>query len=132
MITHLLDTNIVIYTLKNKPRQVRTAFEKHYGKIAISTITIMELVYGAERSVDPQKNLAQIEGLVARLETLDYDDQAAYHTGQIRADLANKGTPIGPYDQMLAGQARSNGLVIVTNNEKEFKRVEGLRVENWV
>ncbi len=132
MITHLLDTNIVIYTLKNKPSQVRTAFEKHYGKIAISTITVMELVYGAERSVDPQKNLAQIEGLVARLETLDYVAQAAYHTGQIRADLANKGTPIGPYDQMLAGQARSNGLVIVTNNEKEFKRVEGLRVENWV
>lgn len=132
MITHLLDTNMIIYTLKNKPPQVRTAFEKHYGKIAISTVTIMELVYGAERSANTQKNLAQIEGLIARLEPLDYDEQAAYHTGQIRASLASQGKPIGPYDQMLAGQARSKGLVMVTNNEKEFKRIEGLRVENWI
>ena len=91
----------------------------------------MELIYGAERSSNVQRSLNQIEGLTARLDTLVFDLQAAYHTGQIRADLAKNGTPIGPYDQMLAGQARSAGLILVTNNEKEFNRVEGLRLENW-
>ena len=93
MISYLLDTNIVIYTLKNKPPQVRTAFEQHYGKVAISSITVMELIYGAERSSNVQRSLNQIEGLTARLDTLVFDLQAAYHTGQIRADLAKNGTP---------------------------------------
>jgi tRNA(fMet)-specific endonuclease VapC len=69
--------------------------------------------------------------LAARLDVLDYDDIAATHTGQIRAELGKIGKSIGPYDQMIAGHARSRGLIIVTNNEKEFKRVPGIRVENW-
>ena len=131
MLKYLLDTNIIIYTIKNKPHIVREAFKTHYGQICISTVTLMELVYGAEKSSNPERNLADVEGLAARLDVLDYDDIAATHTGQIRAELGKIGKPIGPYDQMIAGHARSRGLIIVTNNEKEFNRVPGIRVENW-
>lgn len=132
MLKYMLDTNIVIYAMKNRPAEVRSGFVKHYGQIAISSITYMELVYGAERSAKPEANLAMVEGLAARLEVLKYDISAAEHTGQLRAELAKQGTSIGPYDQMIAGHARSTGLVLVTNIEKEFLRVPGLRVENWV
>ncbi|HGS4434674.1 TPA: tRNA(fMet)-specific endonuclease VapC [Vibrio cholerae] len=127
----MLDTNIVIYTIKNKPQIVREAFNKHYGQMCISSITYMELIYGAERSSDPERNLRELDGFVARMDVLPYENRAAVHTGQIRAELANRGTPIGPYDQMIAGHARSLGLIVVTNNTKEFERVDGLRIENW-
>ena len=132
MLKYLLDTNIVIYTMKNRPPEVRAAFMQHNDRMAISSITYMELVYGAEKSSNPEANLIAIEGFVARLEVLDYDTNAAAHTGQLRAELAKQGTPIGPYDQMIAGHARSLGLVLVSNNEKEFARVPGIRLENWV
>jgi len=132
MLKYLLDTNIVIYTMKNRPPEVRAAFMQHNGQMAISSITYMELVYGAEKSSNPEANLVAIEGFVARLEVLDYDTNAAAHTGQLRAELAKQGTPIGPYDQMIAGHARSLGLVLVSNNEKEFARVPGIRLEDWV
>lgn len=131
MLKYLLDTNIVIYTIKNRPTEVREAFRQHNGQICISTVTYMELVYGAERSANPDQNLRVLEGFAARIDTLSYDIGAATHTGQIRAELAAAGTPIGPYDQMIAGHARSRGLIVVTNNVQEFARVEGLRVENW-
>ena len=127
----MLDTNIVIYTIKNKPKIVREAFIKHHGQMCITTITLMELVYGAEKSANPERNLREVEGFAARLDVLPYDNSAAIHTGQIRAELAKDGKPIGPYDQMIAGHARSQGLMLVTNNEKEFERVPGLRIENW-
>jgi len=92
----------------------------------------MELVYGAEKSSNPERNLQDVEGLAARLDVLDCNNQAATHTGQIRAELAKAGKPIGPYDQMIAGHARSQGLILVTNNMREFKRVPGIGVENWV
>jgi len=92
----------------------------------------MELIYGAEKSALPEKNLAVVEGFTARLDVLDYDALAAEHTGQLRAELAKAGTPIGPYDQMSAGHARSRGLIVVTNNVREFQRVPGLRIEDWV
>ena len=132
MLKYLLDTNIVIYTMKSRPKEVRDSFRRHYGQICISSVTYMELVYGAERSANPEQNLRVLEGFAARLDTLSYDISAATHTGQIRAELAAAGTPIGPYDQMIAGHARSLGLIVVTNNVKEFERVEGLRVDNWV
>ncbi|MGB1159523.1 MAG: type II toxin-antitoxin system tRNA(fMet)-specific endonuclease VapC [Porticoccaceae bacterium] len=132
MLKYMLDTNTVIYTIKNRPNEVREAFKKHYGQICISSVTLMELIYGAERSAKPEQNLSDIEGLAARMEVLSYGDTAAAHTGQIRAELAGRGKPIGPYDQMIAGHARSEGLILVTNNLREFKRVDGLRVENWV
>jgi tRNA(fMet)-specific endonuclease VapC len=132
MLKYLLDTNIVIYTMKNRPPEVRAAFMQHNDQMAISSITYMELVYGAEKSSNPEANLVAIEGFVARLEVLDYDTNAAAHTGQLRAELAKQGTSIGPYDQMIAGHARSLGLVLVSNNEKQFARVPGIRLENWV
>lgn len=132
MLKYMLDTNTVIYTIKNRPNEVREAFKKHYGQICISSVTLMELIYGAERSAKPEQNLSDIEGLAARMEVLSYGDTAAAHTGQIRAELAGRGKLIGPYDQMIAGHARSEGLILVTNNLREFKRVDGLRVENWV
>jgi len=132
MLKYMLDTDIVIYTIKNKPAVVREAFKAHYGQICISTITLMELVYGAEKSSNPERNLQEVEGLAARLDVLDYNDLAAVHTGQIRAELAKVGKPVGPYDQMIAGHARSKGFILVTNNMREFKRIPGIRVENWV
>jgi len=131
MIKFMLDTNMVICTIKNKPTKIRETFKKHADQMCISSVTLMELIYGAERSSRPEENLKTIEGLAARLDVLPYEDEAAAHTGQIRADLAKVGKPIGPYDNMIAGHARSRGLILVTNNENEFKRVSGLRLINW-
>lgn len=132
MLKYILDTNIVIYTMKNKPASVKAALVKHYGQMSISSITMMELAYGAEKSANPERNLNVLEGFAARLEVLSYGAEAAAHTGQLRAEQAKAGKPIGPYDQMIAGHARSAGLILVTNNLKEFERVAGLRLENWV
>ena len=132
MLKFMLDTNICIFTIKNRPEAVRMAFMAHHGQLCISTVTLMELVYGAEQSSSPQRNLAVVEGFAARLEVLNYDQDAAIHTGQLRAELALLGKPIGPYDQMIAGHARSQGLILVTNNTREFERVPGLRIEDWV
>lgn len=132
MLKYMLDTNIVIYTMKNRPAEVKEAFNAKEGQLCISSVTFMELIYGAEKSSNPAKNTQSIEAFSARLEVLDYDAAAAQHTGQIRAELARKGRPIGPYDQMIAGHARSSGLILVSNNVREFERVPGLRLENWV
>ncbi|WP_422420796.1 type II toxin-antitoxin system tRNA(fMet)-specific endonuclease VapC [Pseudomonas sp. GZD-222] len=132
MLKFMLDTNICIFTLKNKPQEVREAFNRHHGQLCISTITLMQLIYGAEKSAAPERNLSVIEGFAARLEVLNYDSHAAAHSGQLRAELARAGTPVGPYDQMIAGHARSLGLVLVSNNLREFQRVPGLRVEDWL
>ncbi|MEP1894777.1 MAG: tRNA(fMet)-specific endonuclease VapC [Alloalcanivorax venustensis] len=132
MLKYMLDTNICIFTIKNKPAEVREAFGRSQGQLCISSVTLMELIYGTERSAAPRENLAVVEGFAARLEVLDYDPQAAMHTGQLRAELARTGQPIGPYDQMIAGHARSQGLILVTNNTREFQRVPGLRIEDWV
>jgi tRNA(fMet)-specific endonuclease VapC len=132
MLKFMLDTNICIFTLKNKPQEVCEAFNRHHGQLCISTVTLMELIYGAEKSAAPERNLSVIEGFAARLEVLNYDSHAAAHSGQLRAELAKAGTPVGPYDQMIAGHARSLGLVLVSNNLREFQRVPGLRVEDWL
>lgn len=131
MLKFMLDTNICIFTIKHKPQIVREAFRQHSGQMCISTVTLMELIYGAEKSSSPGKNLEVVEGFAARLDVLDYDHEAAEHSGQLRAELARAGTPIGPYDLMIAGHARSRGLVLVTNNQREFERVPGLRLEDW-
>lgn len=131
MLRYLLDTDISIYVIKHKPPEVREQFRRQHGRMAISTVTLMELVFGAENSMRVEHNLEVIEGFVARLEVLDYDGEAAWHTGQIRAELRRHGRPIGPYDQMIAGHARARGLAVVTNNQAEFERVPGLQVVNW-
>ena len=132
MIKYMLDTNICIFTIKNKPQIVRESFNRHSGQLCISAITLMELIYGAEKSAAPEKNLSVVEGFVARLEVLAFDNDAAAQAGMIRSELARAGTPIGHYDQMIAGHARSQGLIVVTNNVREFERVSGLRIEDWV
>ena len=129
---YLLDTNICIYTLKRRPPQIRERFNRHAAHLAISSVVLAELLYGAEKSSRPEHNLEQVEGFAARLEVLPFDDKAAVHYGQIRAVLERSGQGIGPYDLMIAGHARSLGLTLVTNNEREFFRVPGLLLENWI
>ena len=131
MLRYMLDTNILIYTIKNKPEVVRQKFEAHEGEMCASSVTAMELLYGAHKSQAVRRNLDAIEGLLGRLEILDFDLGAAEHAGQIRAELAASGSPIGPFDVMIAGHARSTGMCLVTNNEREFTRVSGLRIMNW-
>ncbi len=132
MLKYMLDTNIIIYTMKNRPEQVRHRFSQHEGQLSISTVTLGELVFGAERSEQTERNLADIEAMTSRLDVLPFESVASYHFGQIRADLCGKGQPIGPYDMMIAGHSRASGLILVTNNEREFLRIPGLQVENWV
>lgn len=96
-----------------------------------ATVTVGELVFGAEHSQQVERNLADIEAMVARLEVLPFDIKAAYHFGQIRAALYRIGRPIGPYDMMIAGQALSSGLKLVTNSTKEFEGIPGLVLEDW-
>jgi tRNA(fMet)-specific endonuclease VapC len=132
VLRYMIDTNIAIYTLKNRPAKARDAFKKHNGEMCLSSVSLGELIYGAEKSVQVERNLADIEGLAARLEVRAFDYLAAIQFGQLRAYLTNSGKVIGPYDMMIAGHARALGLILVTNNMKEFKRVPGLRVENWI
>ena len=131
MIKYMLDTNILIYTIKNRPKKVREAFKRNADYLSMSSVTLGELIYGAERSAQVARNLQDVEGLAARMDVVSFDDKAAAHFGQLRAELVNAGKTIGPYDLMIAGHARSLGLILVTNNMREFKRVPGLRVENW-
>ncbi len=125
----MLNTDISIYTIKRKPIEVRRMFNIHSGEIGISTVTLGELIHGAEKSKHPRENLDVVEGFAARIEVLAYDTAAAYQFSQLKHELRNE--PIGPYDLMIAGHARSLGFTLITNNTTEFKRVAGLRVENW-
>ena len=130
MAKYLLDTDISIYTIKRKPHEVRRRFNIHAGEMAISTVTLGELLFGAENSQHPKDNLTQVEGFVGRIIVLNYDRQAAAQFAQLRIEIKKK--LIGPYDLMIAAHARSRGLILVTHNTKEFERVPGLRVESWV
>lgn len=131
MLRYMLDTNICIYTMKNKPQQVREAFARHAGQMCISSVVLMELLFGVEKSAFRQESLSAVESFAARLEVLEFSPEAALHTAQIRAVLQKSGRPVGAYDAMIAGHARSLGLVLVSNNLREFERIDGLRTENW-
>ncbi|MBK9326456.1 MAG: type II toxin-antitoxin system VapC family toxin [Hydrogenophilales bacterium] len=132
MIRYLLDTNIVIYVIKRRPREVLEVFNRHHGHMAVSAITLAELVHGAEKSQFPARNLNVVEDFCSRLAVLPYTQEAAYHYGAIRAALESKGQTIGVNDLHIAAHARSQGLTLVTNNLREFERVPGVLVENWV
>jgi len=132
MIRYLLDTNIVIYVIKRRPREALEVFNRHHGHMAISAITLAELVHSAEKSQFPARNLNVVEDFCSRLAVLPYTQEAAYHYGAIRAALENTGQTIGVNDLHIAAHARSQGLTLVTNNLREFERVPGLLVENWV
>jgi len=129
---YLLDTNICIYIIRKKPPAVlKQVQSKQPGQIAISTITLAELEYGIARSRYPDRNRVALLEFLLPFTILDFDQAASVAYRHIRSLLESKGRLIGPMDLLLAAQARSHGLVLVTNNEKEFKRVEGLRIENW-
>lgn len=132
MLKYMLDTNIVIYVIKRRPIDVLESFNRHAGQMCISSITLAELLHGVEKSAIPEHNLRQVEDFVSRLEVLEYGSKAAAHYGDIRAELERKGSPIGVNDLHIAGHARSEGLILVSNNLQEFERVEALRLENWI
>ena len=132
MLKYMLDTNIALYVIKRRPPEALATFNQHARQLCISSITLAELLHGVEKSDKPDHNLRQVEDFTSRLTALVYGNKAAAHYGDIRAGLDRKGTPIGVNDLHIAGHARSEGLILVTNNLKEFDRVEGLRLENWV
>ena len=129
---YMLDTNICIYVIKHKPEKVfRKLQEVDPSDVCISSVTYAELVHGVEKSAAVDKNRLALSILLANIEILDFDVNAAEGYGKIRADLEKNGTPIGPLDMMIAGHAKSLDYTVVTNNVKEFKRVSGLKIENW-
>lgn len=132
MLKYLLDTNIVIYVLKRRPKEVLDVFNTNASRMAISSITLSELMYGAEKSLNTDKNLEAVEEFVSHLEVLPYDAKASQHYGQIKAALEKKGQIIGENDIHIAAHAISHGLILVSNNIREFKRVSNLALENWV
>lgn len=132
MLKYLLDTNIVIYVIKQRPPAALAVFNQQRGRMAVSAITLAELVHGAEKSSDVTRNIAVVEDFVSRLTVLPYDDKAAWQYGNIRAALEKLGQPIGINDLHIAAHARGNGLTLITNNLREFERVPGLLLENWV
>ncbi|CAB5500516.1 VapC toxin protein [Bathymodiolus thermophilus thioautotrophic gill symbiont] len=129
---YLLDTNICIYVMKRKPIDLLEIFNENAGQMAISSITLSELIHGVEKSQQQKNNRLIFEDFVSHLNVLDYTQKSAQQYGIIRADLEKKGVIIGVNDLHIAGHSISEGLILVTNNEKEFKRVHGLKVENWV
>ena len=132
MLRYLLDTNIVVYVLKRRPVEVLSTFNANASRMAMSSVTLAELLHGAEKSSRVSENLAAIEDFCSRLEVLPYGPKAAQHCGAIRAALEKLGQPIGVNDMNIAAHARSEGLVLVTNNMGEFARVPALEAENWV
>ena len=127
----LLDTNVVIDVLRGAGPGIERELRRHAAACAVSTVTVSELSSGTERSADPDANRRATSDFLSFLDILDFDTSAAEHSGAIRAALAREGTPIGGYDVLLAGHARSRGLTMVTNNRREFDRVEGLHVIDW-
>ena len=129
---YMLDTNICIYVIKHKPEKVFQELQKHDpSEVCISSVTYAELVHGVEKSEAVEKDRLALPLLLANIEILDFDVEAANCYGKIRADLEKKGTPIGPLDMMIAGHAQSLGYTVVTNNMKEFSRVSNLKIDNW-
>lgn len=129
---YLLDTDICIYIAKRKPAKVLARLERlQSGDVGMSLISYIELVYGAYKSRRVDKNLASIEQLAQVIPVQMPDGAVARHYGRVRAELERKGSPIGAYDLLIAAHALSLGLILVSNNTREFSRVEGLRVENW-
>ena len=132
MLKYMLDTNIVIHVMKQNPIEVLDTFNRHAAHLCISSITAAELYYGAEKSSFPERNLQRAEDFMSRLQVLSYGIKAATHFGNIRYELQKQGQLIGENNMHIAAHARSEGLVLVSNNLREFERVAGLRFENWV
>ena len=132
MITHLLDTNAVIALIGRKSDALLTrVIGSDEGSIGLSTIVLHELYYGAYKSAKISYNLETLRLFMTDFPAVGFEREDALAAGEIRAALAAKGTPIGPYDVLIAAQAKTRDLVLITNNLGEFRRVDGLRVEDW-
>lgn len=129
----MLDTNICIYIIKKKPFQVIQKLQHmNLTDICISSITLSELQYGIEKSEDKIRNKMALAQFIAPLEIISYDEYAASIYGRIRSDLEKKGKPVGAFDLLIAAHALSRNAVLVTNNEKEFNKITGLIIQNWI
>jgi tRNA(fMet)-specific endonuclease VapC len=129
----MLDTNICIYAIKHKPEMVFSRLQQHNPtEMCISSVTYAELMHGVEKSQAVEKNRLALTLLLANIEIMNFDAAAAEAYGRIRANLEKRGTPIGPLDMMIAGHAKSLGYILVTNNTREFERIQSLQLENWV
>jgi tRNA(fMet)-specific endonuclease VapC len=129
---YLLDTNICIYIIKKKPVEVFEKFNKlTIGDVGISSITLAELQFGIEKSSNAKKNRDALEKFLTPIEIIDYGYNATVEYGKIRAELERTGLLVGPLDMLIASHAKSLGVILVTNNVREFERIAGLRIENW-
>jgi tRNA(fMet)-specific endonuclease VapC len=132
MNTYMLDTNICIYIIKQKPRKVIERFRQvRISEIGVSSITLSELEYGVMKSTKPEQNRMALAQFIAPIEIWAYDDMAAQHYGVIRAHLESQGMPIGSLDMLIAAHALSQSSLLITNNESEFRRIPNLEIENW-
>lgn len=132
MISYLLDTNICIYIIKKMPEQVIERLRHtRISEVGVSSITLSELEYGAAKSSRPAQNKLAIVEFLAPLEILPYDDMAAQEYGKVRAYLEKQGTPIGSMDMLIAAHALSLNCILVTNNEREFRLIPTLKIQNW-
>ncbi len=130
---YMLDTNICVYLIKKKPENVLRNLQSNIGDgVAVSAITLAELIHGVEASAYPEQNTFALNQFLAIVDIMPFDDEAAAEYGKICATLRRQGTPIGVMDMLIAAHAKAKGLIIVTNNVREFERVEGLELENWV
>jgi tRNA(fMet)-specific endonuclease VapC len=130
---YLLDTNTCIFIIKRNPPEVRERFEQlRVGDVGVSAITYCELQFGVANSSKPDQNQSALTEFLAPLEVLDFPSAAAVVFGNIRARLQRAGTPIGNYDLLIAAHALHLGLILVTNNTREFSRIPGLQAEDWI
>jgi tRNA(fMet)-specific endonuclease VapC len=132
MLRYMLDTNLCIRVLRDRPTCVRERFNENSDGLCISTVVLTELLHGAAKSARPHENRRAVDDFAARLEVLPFDEAAAGHAADIKADLERRGEAIGAYDLLIAGHARSRGLTVVTGTLREFSRIDGLRCEDWL
>jgi tRNA(fMet)-specific endonuclease VapC len=131
-VKYLVDTNILIYLCNSKSKPLENKFKTHQpDEFAVSAITVGEMIYGVNKSRQRYRNLQAILKIVSPFRILDFDSSDGWQYGEIRAELEKKGTIIGGNDIMIAAQARGRGLIVITNNIKEYKRVPSLKIEDW-
>jgi tRNA(fMet)-specific endonuclease VapC len=132
MLTSLLDTNLCVRALRDRPLEIRERLKAEFEAICISSVVRYELYVGIALAGGGEHKRRELDDFLRPIPCLPFDDNAAFHAADIRADLTKKGNLIGPYDLLIAGHARSLGLKVITGNLKEFTRVEGLRCEDWL
>jgi tRNA(fMet)-specific endonuclease VapC len=129
---YLFDTNVLIHLDRSGDRELGQRIQSVLASSGVSSIAVMEMYYGVAKSSRVDDNLIKTRSLLSIIPTFEFTEADAYETGMFRAELSRQGTPIGPFDVCIAGQARARRLTLVTANTREFERVPGLRVENWL